>query len=73
MLPQQVLLLAGGELLQKREWALLLRGQVGIDYTGGQLGQGALTDDTEEVVQVLATLVAQHDLILVFKFIGSNN
>jgi hypothetical protein len=38
MLPQQVLLLAGDELLQEREWALLLRGQVGIDYTGGQLG-----------------------------------
>ncbi len=65
MLPQQVLLPAGGELLQEREWALLLRGQVGIDYTGGQLGQGgALTDDAEEVVEVRATLVAQHDLIL---------
>ena len=27
-------------------------------------GLGALTDDAEEVVQILATLVAQHDLIL---------
>ena len=26
--------------------------------------RGALTDDAEEVVQILATLVAQHDLIL---------
>ena len=40
MLLQQVLLLAGGELLQEREGALLIRGQVGIDYTGGWLGQG---------------------------------
>jgi hypothetical protein len=63
MLPQQVLLPAGGELLQEREWALLLRGQVGIDYTGGELGW-ALTDDAEEVVQIGPTLVAQHDLIL---------
>ncbi len=31
LLPQQVLLLAGRELLQEREGALLLRGQVGID------------------------------------------
>ena len=31
VLPQQVLLLARGELLQEREWALLLRGQVCID------------------------------------------
>ena len=64
MLPQQVLLLAGRELLQEREGARLPRGQVGIDYTGGWLGQGSLTDDAEEVVQILATLVAQHDLIL---------
>ena len=42
MLSQQVLLLAGGELLQEREGALLPRGQVGIDYTGGWLGWGHL-------------------------------
>jgi len=64
VLPQQVLLLARGELLQEREGARLPRGQVGIDYTGGWLGWGALTDDAEEVVQILAALVAQHDLIL---------
>ena len=40
MLPQQVLLLARGELLQEREGARLPRGQVGIDYTGGWLGWG---------------------------------
>ena len=64
MLPQQVLLLAGRELLQEREGARLPRGQVGIDYTGGWLGWGALTDDAEEVVQIGTALVAEHDLIL---------
>ena len=64
MLPQQLLLLAGGEFLRNALGHCYLEGRWASTTPAVGWGRGALTDDAEEVVQILATLVAQHDLIL---------